>query len=169
MKGARLALILSLTLLVVGFALALRYRQAPPTGNAENSQFVWPKRMRNAQVLSPDIGPDRLRNVMLNYSMALGADCTLCHVGAEGAPWTEVDFVSDANPHKNVARAMLRMVAQLNNQTLRAIPNLHHPQVSCYTCHRGQVSPATSPPVPTTRRSAQPQPAAHTGGHPQTG
>ena len=159
MKGARLALTFSLAALVASFAPALSQTQPSPPAKARGPQFAWPERMRNAQVLPADIGPDRLRDVMRNFAMSLGVRCTFCHIGPEGAPLTGLDFASDANPHKNAARAMMRMVAQLNNQTLPAIPDLHHPQVTCYTCHRGDTSPATAPPE-TPATPAQPQPVA---------
>lgn len=147
MKGAPLALALSLIALAASFAPASGQPQlAPPAAKAKGPQFVWPERMKNAQVLPADTGPDRLRDTMRHFATALGVRCTFCHVGPEGAPLTALDFVSDANPHKNAARGMMRMTAQLNEETLPAIQNLHHPRVSCFTCHRGSASPETEPP-----------------------
>src|SRR5687767_6776269 len=128
MKGAGLALTFSLVALAASFAPAASQPQAGPSAAAKGPQFVWPERMVNAQVLPADTGPDRLRDAMRHFTMALGVRCTDCHVGAEGAPLTQIDFVSDANPLKNAARGMMRMTARLNDELLPAIPNLHEPR-----------------------------------------
>lgn len=156
MTVARLALAFSLVALA---AASSRPQESPP---AKAPQFVWPERMANAQVLPADTGPDQLRDTMRGFAMALGVRCTFCHVGPEGAPLSQLDFVSDANPHKEAARGMIRMVAQLNNEILPAIPNLHDPRVSCFTCHRGSARPATAPPAPASApQPAQAQPHVH--------
>jgi hypothetical protein len=160
MTVARLALALSLVALAASFAPASGRPQASPP--AKGPQFVWPERMENARVLPADTGPDQLRDTMRGFAMALGVRCAFCHVGPEGAPLNQLDFVSDANPHKEAARGMIRMVAQLNDETLPAIPNLHDPRVSCFTCHRGTARPATAPPPPASAtQPAQPQPHVH--------
>jgi hypothetical protein len=46
-------------------------------------------------------------------------------------------FASDEKPAKDLARKMFVMVHDLNDRQLKGIG-----QVSCYTCHRGQVKPA---------------------------
>ena len=116
---------------------------------APQDEFVWPDRIRNAQALPADIGAERLRRTMVGFARALGVRCTFCHVGAEGAPLSTLDFVSDANPHKDVARAMIWMVRELNAQDLRDIlgPS-DETRVTCFTCHRGETEPATMPPPP---------------------
>jgi len=162
MKGARLALAASFVALAASFAPASSQTQAPPA--AKGPQFAWPERMQNAQVLPADIGPDRLRDTMRNFAMSLGVRCTFCHVGAEGAPLNQIDFASDANPHKEAARGMMRMVAKLNSETLPAIANLHHPRVTCFTCHRGAATPETEPPPPTPAPAPSP---AHSHSTPQ--
>ena len=107
-------------------------------------QFVWPARISNARVLPAEIGQERLRATMVGFARSLGVRCTFCHVGAEGAPLTSLDFVSDANPHKNVAREMLRMVRRLNETDLPAILGPAQAQrVTCFTCHRGAATPVT--------------------------
>lgn len=161
MKGATLALTLAASALAASFAPAVGQPQAAPQAKAKGPQFAWPERMKNAQVLPADTTPDQLRDTMRGFAMSLGVRCTFCHVGPEGAPLSQLDFASDANPHKDVARAMLRMVGQLNRETLPAIANLSEPRVTCYTCHRGAAEPATIPPEPTQApAAAPPQPAA---------
>jgi Photosynthetic reaction centre cytochrome C subunit len=120
-----------------------------PTPPAQ-PQFVWPARMQNARVLPADIGAERLRGTMVSFARSLGVRCTFCHVGEEGAPLHTLDFVSDANPHKNVARDMMRMARRLNETDLPAMLGAAQaPRVTCFTCHRGAATPATQlPPLP---------------------
>jgi len=160
MKGARLALAASLVAFAASFAPASGQPQSSPAAKAP--QFAWPERMKNAQVLPADTGPDRLRDTMRNFAVSLGVRCTFCHVGPEGAPLHQIDFASDANPHKEAARGMMRMVAELNNDTLPAVANLHHPRVTCFTCHRGSATPETEPPPPSP--AASPAAPSHPSG-----
>jgi photosynthetic reaction center cytochrome c subunit len=136
---------------------------AQPATTQPRQEFVWPERISNAQVLPADIGAERLRATMVGFARGLGVRCTFCHVGAEGAPLTALDFVSDANPHKNIARGMIRMVRQLNAETLPPIVGpSDQPRVTCFTCHRGATTPATTPPPPPAAPAA-PQPAPAQG------
>jgi hypothetical protein len=158
MKAPALALTFALAALAASLTSAAGQ---PPSGapKAKGPTFTWPERMQNRQVFPADTGPDRLRGAMRHFAMSLGVRCTYCHVGAEGAPLTQIDFASDANPHKNVARGMMRMVEQLNSVQLPAISGLSEPRVSCFTCHRGSTEPETEPPEPSPP-AQQPQPAA---------
>lgn len=134
---------LALTASAALFGAALLAQPAPPPAQ----EFVWPERISNAQALPADIGAERLRQTMVGFARSLGVRCTFCHVGPEGAPLTQLDFASDANPHKNIARAMIWMVRELNAQDLRDIlgPS-EQMRVTCFTCHRGSTTPATMPP-----------------------
>ena len=49
---------------------------------------------------------------------------------------------SDDNPKKNIARAMIRMAADINSK----FPD-GKAHVSCYTCHRGAEEPIMAPPA----------------------
>ena len=72
---------------------------------------------------------------MQDFVRALGrADqgrCNYCH--AE-------DRDSDEKPQKVTARNMITMVGELN---ARFSEGKQH--VTCYTCHRGSIAPATAP------------------------
>ncbi len=93
---------------------------------------------------------------MVGFSRALGVRCTFCHVGTEGQPLSTFDFASDARPHKELARGMIRMTQQLNRELIPAIVGESaRPRVTCFTCHGGSEHPATAPPPP----AAPPQPA----------
>jgi hypothetical protein len=102
---------------------------------------------RNLKVLPAEIPRDRLMMVMKGFATSLGVRCTFCHVGEEGKPAT-MDFASDANPHKDVARKMMLMVRRINEQDF-AVNDFSQSKVTCYTCHRGAPRPlTTAPPIP---------------------
>ena len=114
-----------------------------------------PSKYKNLKVLPADISQDQLRATMKRFALSLGVRCSFCHVGEEGKPLSTYDFASDANPHKNIARGMMRLTWRLNAQDLPAIDGLHgakSAKVTCFTCHRGAKEPlmeipaAPSPP-----------------------
>lgn len=128
--------------------------QAAPT----RAPYAWPGTMTNAKVLPADIGAERLRGTMVAFTAALGVRCSFCHVGGDELPLAERDFASDANPKKEIARAMMRMTWQLNREMLPAIAGITQTQVSCFSCHRGAVTPALRPPAATSPPAAPPTP-----------
>ncbi len=67
------------------------------------------------------------------YNRALGVECSHCHVPDQ--------WQAEAKPPKATARKMSEMVTLLNGKLLRGIG-----EVSCWTCHAGQVQPARLPP-----------------------
>lgn len=177
MKAPLLALALASAALVGSLAFAQPtnppVKSAPlpqpqPPGPPRTGDFVWPERIANAKVLPADIGAERLRRTMVGFARSLGVRCTFCHVGPEGAPLTQLDFESDANPHKEVARGMLRLVQRVNGQDLPAILGAaQEPRVTCFTCHRGDTTPDTMPPgaaSPQPQQPSQPQPHTHPAG-----
>ena len=120
MKAAPLALTLSFAVLAAAIAPALGQPQPPSPPQAKGQPFAWPDRMQNAQVLPADTSPAQLRDTMRGFAMSLGVRCTFCHVGEEGAPLTQVDFASDSNPHKNIARGMMRMLPRFSKVVVRS-------------------------------------------------
>lgn len=82
-----------------------------------------------------------LRIMDHGFSRGLGVTCTHCHVAGE---WDR-----DDKQAKQTAREMSRMMATINGDLLKKIPNLRssNPAVNCTTCHRGQVRPALELPA----------------------
>ena len=146
LPAMRLALpVLLVSAATCGASLAIQPQAGP--------QWNWPAHMANAKVLRPDTPPDRLREIMRDFTRTVGVRCSYCHVGQEGQPLSTYDFASDANPHKDVARGMIRMVTRLNRELLPEAlrpeqEELQQPLVNCYTCHRGSHHPALAPPEP---------------------
>jgi hypothetical protein len=154
-------------LLFAGLAAAA-YAPAPSAAGDRtvapaDTEWVWPENPENLQVLPDDIGADGLRNVMRAFTRGLGVRCSYCHVG-EG-DFLNWDFASDEKGHKEVAREMMRMTRQINEDLLADIEGLHEHEgegsgafrVTCWTCHRGDTTPATMAP-PEEDEAAPPEP-----------
>jgi hypothetical protein len=102
-----------------------------------------PWKGKNLQYFPQDITREALVQRMREFSFALGVRCQYCHVGGDGTSFEGVVFESDDKPAKVKARAMLRMVDQLNGTILPQIPSRAEPrvQVGCVTCHHGLALP----------------------------
>ena len=100
-----------------------------------------PDQFENLEVLPKDTEKRQLVDVMKSFCSALDVRCTHCHAGADGAPLSEIDFSSDENPNKEVARVMMRMVDAINNTHLPQTGKKTPLNVTCITCHRGQARP----------------------------
>lgn len=103
-----------------------------------------PENFTNLQVLP--VGTDRgaLVATMRNFAIGLGVRCEHCHVG-EGNDLSQFDFASDNKATKGVARQMLRMAMAINGTHLEGIGDPSEaPKVTCFTCHRGELKPATA-------------------------
>ncbi len=142
---------------LLAFALLVLVAYAPanvesdPLSAGSDTTWTWPDRAENLQVLPADTGPFELSQIMRGFTQALGVRCQHCHVGTEEMSLGEFDFVSDENVHKNIAREMMRMTWAINNDLLASIEGLHEAEgmrVTCYTCHRGGVTPQTRAPNP---------------------
>jgi Photosynthetic reaction centre cytochrome C subunit len=117
----------------------------PAAGEAPRPQGQRPA-PRNLKILKPE----EVRAAMQSYTVALGKQCTFCHV--------QGNMASDDNPHKEIARTMIAMTRELNAKLANGDDKT---RVSCYTCHRGDEHPATAPPAADAQ--ATPAPGATTG------
>ena len=99
---------------------------------------------KNIQIFK-GVPAERVLRAMNGWSNALGVSCDFCHV-REG-------WELDTNEHKRIARGMVGLTRTVNTDLLKTIPDIDaDASVSCYTCHRGQVTPATSPGAPAAAR-----------------
>jgi hypothetical protein len=107
-----------------------------------------PASFKNLQVLPKDATAGVVVGTMKGFANNLGVRCQFCHVGKEGLPLEQFDFVSDSIPQKVTARAMMRLTADINRQLDAAIPRAAgtEPRVSCITCHRGSSKPTLAKP-----------------------
>ncbi|HUB82137.1 MAG TPA: c-type cytochrome [Bryobacteraceae bacterium] len=76
---------------------------------------------------------DQLIASMQFISVSLGVECDACHVA---------DRAADDKNNKKTAREMMAMTAAINKDSFRG-----RQQVTCYSCHRGSLHPASVPPV----------------------
>jgi len=109
--------------------------------DAQTAQAPW--KAENLQYFPKDISRERLTQRMREFSLALGVRCQYCHAGGNGISFEGVSFASDEKPAKGKARAMLRMVEQLNTSILPQLPSRAEPRVDvdCATCHRAMALP----------------------------
>jgi len=98
---------------------------------------------QNLQYFPKDISRQELTQRMREFSLALGVRCQYCHAGGNGVTFEGVSFPSDEKPAKVKARAMLRMVEQINSVQLAQLSSRAEPRVTvdCATCHRGVAIP----------------------------
>src|SRR5215472_17653729 len=95
----------------------------PATSKEERAE----QKYKNIQVLK-GVPSDRWMPIMFAFKASLGVDCTFCHVKDQ---WDK-----DDKPTKDIARKMIKMTRDINNQYVGGIG-----RVSCFTCHRGQQKP----------------------------
>ena len=99
-------------------------------GWAKRSQGV--PQFKNVQVLT-DLSEEQLEDYMALVVESLGVKkCTFCHAQ---------DKSSDEKEHKVIARTFMKMVKDLNEGFFKD----REKKVTCYTCHRGQEKPISSP------------------------
>jgi photosynthetic reaction center cytochrome c subunit len=96
------------------------------------------KVFKNVQVLK-GITVDEFMGTMGVYTTSLSLCCGNCHVGAgtSNPKWED-----DSNPRKRMARTMTQMVQNINKTNFGG-----RQVVTCWTCHRGQLSPSVTPPL----------------------
>ena len=105
-----------------------------------------PASFKNLQVLPKDSPARVVIGTMKGFANGLGVRCQFCHVGKEGLPLEEFDFVSDEIAQKKTARIMLRLTGDINKTLDAAVPRAAggEARVSCLTCHRGKSTPTNT-------------------------
>lgn len=105
--------------------------------------FAEEPKPKNLKVLSKNISHDDLDKIMKGFKNALGVKCSFCHAQSKVDP-KKLDFASDENDHKLIARDMMRMTMKINKKYFRNKDNKQE-AISCYTCHRGNEEPKFEP------------------------
>jgi len=105
-----------------------------------------PASFKNLQVLPKDSPARVVIGTMKGFANGLGVRCQFCHVGKEGLPLEEFDFVSDEIAQKKTARIMMRLTDDINKTLDAAAPRAAgaEARVSCLTCHRGKSTPTNT-------------------------
>lgn len=106
------------------------------------AQMQIPEKFTNLQILPKDMPREQLLGVMRRFTSSLGMRCDGCHVNkAQGGP-PQFDFAADDKETKQVARGMMKMVGQINNDIGGMGRTLsQRNRVGCSTCHRGVSKP----------------------------
>ena len=113
----------------------------------------------NLKILPKDINKEQMDSVMHHFTASLNVKCNFCHTFNQDTK--KMDFASDANKHKLVARQMMTMTNSLNKEyfshTGGNIVLSSQLAVTCYTCHHGATEPAAK--APQQARPPQQRPA----------
>jgi photosynthetic reaction center cytochrome c subunit len=112
---------------------------------------------QNVKVLPKTWTRQQVMSFMRTFTVALGVQCTHCHAGTP----PQLNYPSDEKPTKDVARKMIHMVMHINDEHLKGIGSATTAEpraagappplgtlpekVTCFTCHRGALTPATAP------------------------
>ena len=96
---------------------------------------------KNLKILPKDISSDDLMAIMESFNYALNVKCGFCHAPQKENP-EKLDFASDDNPTKDVARYMMKMTNEINEKHFKD----HKKdgvlmQIGCQTCHNGHPDP----------------------------
>jgi hypothetical protein len=101
-----------------------------------------PDSLVNTKVIPKSTPVIQVVGTMRNFTSDLGVRCQFCHVGEEGQPLAQFNFVSDEKRTKLVARQMMLLMQEANRR-VDTLPGHQpdDPQVTCATCHRGVSKP----------------------------
>jgi len=105
----------------------------PPAQAGSGARKKAEEQFKNIQVLK-GVPADAIFPTMQFVTASLGVECEFCHV--------ENAFEKDDKKTKQTARKMMEMMFALNKDNFDG-----HREVTCYSCHRGNVKPAAVPVV----------------------
>lgn len=100
-------------------------------------------KFKNLKVLSKKMSGEEMHLLMRNYSKSLGVRCGHCHFVTKGDK-PQIDFASDANPKKDIARKMIKMQDRINKRFISRIGDHNLEKITCVTCHMGRIKPIIS-------------------------
>ena len=125
-------------------AMASASAQVSPANEGKTAEQVY----KNIQVLQ-GTPANELNQSMHLMKGATGMDCLYCHI--------EREWEKDVKPPKQVARAMITMMMDINKRNFGG-----RQVVTCNTCHNGRPIPAAMPVFPVLEPKAAVQPALPT-------
>lgn len=105
------------------------------------------RKFKNLKVLPKNISEKDLDSVMRHFTASLGVKCNFCHV--RDTVTKTMNWASDGNKHKNIARQMYKMTQKVNDKYFDkgGIVGIASLEVTCFTCHRGKPEPTSNPPA----------------------
>jgi photosynthetic reaction center cytochrome c subunit len=152
MKRMTLNLV-AIALLLLSAVVVLVDRGRAESALARQQEKPVEQTRKNIKVLNglPD---SQLVPVMSFMASSLGVECDYCHVVKDNRLVPELDD----KPAKQTARRMIRMTFDINKNNRDIFASTG--AITCYTCHRGQTSPATLPALPVQLPSPTSRPEA---------
>ena len=122
--------------LIVVTCLALFAQEPQGRGGQRGGRGGGPPRgggpaFKNLQVLNPGAIPETMQSFVQALGLLDEGACSYCHVE---------DRSSDEKRPKVIARRMITMMRAING----TFPDGQQ-HVTCYTCHRGNITPLTEP------------------------
>jgi len=103
------------------------------------------------EVLPSSWSREQVSALMQAVGTSLGVRCSHCHAEDPDAPAPlpgqspRLDYSLNTKPEKEVGRTMLRMTMELNAATRSPDDDASVEKISCFTCHRGEATPARDP------------------------
>src|SRR5690348_17763311 len=88
----------------------------PVTVLAQGAGKFPPDSLVNTKVIPKSTPVIQVIGTMRNFTSDLGVRCPFCHVGEEGQPLAQFNFVSDEKRTKLVARQMMLLVQEANRR-----------------------------------------------------
>ena len=131
--GSKRIIVAVVTSAVSLFGAVCAIGQTAPAQKPQMAEEVF----KNVQVLR-GIPVDEFMATMGFFSAALGLNCTSCH--GEESNSNLAAYADDNNPLKQTARKMVVMLNAINKTNFGG----KH-EVTCYSCHRGDIRPKTTP------------------------
>jgi len=122
--------ILTLGIIVAAIATSLSFVDQEP-------------KYKNLKVLPRNITKAEMDSTMKHFAKSLGVKCNFCH--ARGADGKRLDFASDANEHKDIARSMIKMTDKINKKFFKDQRD-KLATITCFSCHNGNKHPGKLPP-----------------------
>jgi hypothetical protein len=103
---------------------------------------------KNLKVLPKNTNQDLMEEIMHQYTGQLGVTCSYCHPDTKPDVFPRrVDFATDENPEKVIARNMMVMTEKINKKYFNYkntydFTSFRNAVVTCKTCHRGLKKPS---------------------------
>jgi len=123
-------------------------QQAPAAGGRQGGGGQAPMQLK---VLPETWSRQQVGALMTTFNVSLGVQCSHCHAEDPDAPppapgqGPRLLHALDTKPEKEISRAMIKMTMDLNAAARQPGEDATVEKISCYTCHRGAVTPDKAP------------------------
>jgi len=141
-KGLRLIKIIRIASLlgVATFAVAGATAIQEPVRHLATASAQSNPPATHLKVLPKDTSAQDIYKIMAGMQRDLGVQCGFCH--EEDPDSKQINYASDENPRKEMARAMMRMTNDINTKYLGQLGDRQYaPPITCGNCHLGQMHP----------------------------